>query len=151
DTEGLKDAVADSNTSDWANHLTDGFYLDNGKHTEQDLNNEDFQAPNTGVFMDGGADLDVRVLVVQASGGVHANIDLHLDPSLEEPGPNHIVRLSALTQRLADQRIPFKASGEIYVTADLAVLIPNPFGPDIVLAHKNIGHITIVSFGEISG
>jgi hypothetical protein len=144
DTAGLHAAVNDTNTSHFRNHVLDGFYIDNTKTHVSDDNGNEYDHYATSVDIIGGLDLVARAVILEVSGGLAAQVNLHVDPNLNSAGER--VRLSALDQAIEQGQIPFAASGSIFVTADIAVVIPTFWG-NIVLAHVNLGHLTIVDFG----
>ncbi len=139
DTHGLREFVADTASGADAEKLTDdvldGFYLDNST-------NSDGHAA-TGFDITGGISLAAKAIVLKVSGGLFADVDLHLDPTLDDAQQH--VRLGALADELGDGSDPFTASGSIFVAADLQIVIPAIFG-DIVLADVQLAHITLVDF-----
>ncbi len=144
DTAGLRAAVSDADASHLQAHILDGFYIDNTKTHVTDSNGNDYDHYATSVNIIGELDLVARAVILEVSGGLAAQVNLHVDPNLNDGQQR--VRLSALDQAISEGQIPFAASGSIYVTADIAVVIPTFWG-NIVLAHVNLGHLTIVDFG----
>jgi hypothetical protein len=149
DTQGIKELVNDvgSGTTDpatLASALSDGFYLDNGTHTATFDDYPDLTVHNTGVEISGGVALAAKAVVLKVEGGIYADVDLHLDPKLDDAN-SPVVRLSKVAEEISNGEIPFTATGSIFVSADLEVVIPAPFA-DITLAHVNLAHITLLSF-----
>jgi len=144
DTAGLRAAVSDADASHYQDHILDGFYIDNTMTHVHDDNGNDYNHYATSIDIIGELDLVARAVILEVSGGLAAQVNLHVDPSLNDGQQR--VRLSALDQAINQGQIPFAASGSIYVTADIAVVIPTFWG-NIVLAHVNLGHLTIVDFG----
>lgn len=149
DTQGIKELVHDvsSGTTDpatLASDLSDGFYLDNGTHTATFDDYPNLTVHNTGVEISGGVALAAKAVVLKVEGGIFADVDLHLDPTLNDPNSS-LVRLSKVAEEISNGEIPFTATGSIFVSADLEVVIPAPFA-DITLAHVNLAHITLLSF-----
>ncbi|HEY1600964.1 MAG TPA: putative Ig domain-containing protein [Pirellulales bacterium] len=139
DTHGLREFVADTASGADAGKLTDdildGFYLDNSTNSAGHA--------ATGFDITGGVSLAAKALIIKVSGGLFADVDLHLDPSLDDAQQR--VRLGALADELGDGSDPFTASGSIFVEADLQIVIP-AFVGDIVLADVQLAHITLVDF-----
>ncbi len=142
DTSGLRAAVNDPDHV--FEHVVDGFYIDNTKSVVQDQKGNDYDHYATSIDVMGGLDLEARAAILLVSGGLHADVNLHLDPNLNDAQQR--VRLSALEQQIEHGDNPFSADGSLYVTADLSVVIPTFWG-DITLAHVNLGHLNIVDFG----
>ncbi len=149
DTQGLKELVQDVNqgttdTSQLASDLLDGFYIDNGTHTAEYDDYPDLVVHNTGIDISGTIELAAKAIIIKVEGGIGADVDLHLDSSLNDPGSN-VVRLSKVAEEISNGTIPFTATGSIFVSADIEIVIPAPF-EDIVLAHVNLAHITLLTF-----
>ena len=83
-------------------------------------------------------------MILKVEGGIYADVDLHLDSSLNDPGTDN-VRISKVAEEISNGEIPFTATGSIFVSADLEIVIPAPFA-DITLAHVNLAHITLLTF-----
>ncbi|HEY2827515.1 MAG TPA: hypothetical protein VGJ04_07950, partial [Pirellulales bacterium] len=149
DTQGLKEIVHDvgagvTDATQLASDVLDGFYLDNGTHTSETEGFPPLTVHNTGVSIAGGVALAAKAIIIKVSGGIFADIDLHLDSSLDDQGST-LVRISKVAEEISNGTIPFTASGSIFVSADLEIVIPAPFS-DIVLAHVNLAHITLLTF-----
>ncbi len=142
DTSGLRAAVNDPDHV--FEHVLDGFYIDNTKSVVQDQKGNNYDHYATSIDVMGGLDLEARAAILLVSGGLHADVNLHLDPNLNDAQQR--VRLSALEQQIEHGDNPFSAGGSLYITADLSVIIPTFWG-DITLAHVNLGHLNIVDFG----
>ena len=149
DTAGLKEFVQDVNmgttdASKLSSDLLDGFYLDNGTHTAQFTDYPNLVIHNTGIEISGGVALAAKAIILKVEGGIYADVDLHLDSSLDDPGTTQ-VRISKVAEQISNGEIPFTATGSIFVSADLEIVIPAPF-EDIVLAHVDLVHITLLTF-----
>ena len=131
----MADSASGADDEKLTDDVLDGFYLDNST-------NSDGHAA-TGFDITGGVSLAAKALVLKVSGGLFADVDLHLDPTLDDAQQR--VRLGALADELGDGSDPFTASGSIFVAADLQIVIPAIFG-DIVLADVQLAHITLVDF-----
>jgi hypothetical protein len=139
DTHGLREFVADTATGADAKKLSDdildGFYLDNTVDSDGHY--------ATGFDITGGIAIAAKAVIIKVSGGLYADINLHLDPTLDDAQMH--VRLASLTDVLGEGSDPFTASGSIYIAADLQVIIPTFFA-DIVLADIKLAHITLIDF-----
>ena len=149
DTQGIKEFVSDVNSgttdaSQLSSDLLDGFYIDNGTHTEDFADYPDLVVHNSGVEISGGVALAAKAIIIKVEGGIYADVDLHLDPTLDDPNTT-VVRISKVAEEISNGEIPFTATGSIFVSADLEIVIPAPF-EDIVLAHVNLAHITLLTF-----
>ncbi len=149
DTQGLKEIVQDTGTgvtdqTKIASDLLDGFYIDNGTHTAIYDDYPDLTIYNTGVTISGGITLAAKAVILKVEGGIFADVDLHLNPNLDDPETT-VVRLSKVADQILNGTIPFTASGSIFFAADIELVIPAPFG-DITLAHVDLAHITLLTF-----
>ena len=117
DTQGLRDALANP-SGNIPNDFLDGFYIQGPTGT---LNTPGYD-PGTSLTLNAGLNgagggelnLDVGSASLDISGGLNANLNVTMNPGIEENGSGGKIRLNNLTSNLSDD---FAASG--YVTANV--------------------------------
>jgi hypothetical protein len=147
DSSGLKALVGDisnGNLGTLATDVLDGFYVDNTPPPPGSF------AYATGVDLSGQFTAGADVPLVSLTGGIYANVDLHIDPSLNEP--DNRIHLNNFTQDLFDRQFGvFTASGKIWVSFALDVGIDvEAFGVGARLSiyHDELAYYEIYDFDQ---
>ena len=109
----MADTASGADPEKLTDDILDGFYRTTPRTARSCRN---------GLRHTGGVSLAAKALIIKVSGGLLADVDLHLDPTLDDAQQR--VRLGSLADELGDGSDPFTASGSIFVAADLQIVIP---------------------------
>jgi hypothetical protein len=141
DTSGLIKFVQDPNKN--PEDLLHGFYFDDGIDTTDPPVPDVPDPRNTAIYLHGFAELEVS-FGPTVTGGLYADLSFELADPNPGAASSHVY-LDDMISNLASGGQVLKASGELYADASIAIIIPNPIGPDITLFKYHLAHYDILN------